>query len=214
MLQETTNGQYSETDYASSYHHMLFFLYHSPTYVSASEVVSLILTSLTKMCISQPLLICYILHPSQTPGKQNSSWNSLHSLLQPYVNSTVLYPNNVSSIHQHQKTNAQLKQLTSCGSLPLSNREIFFSFMSDQKMVPVCILEAVATTFSTIIGTLSSPCSLRSATKMEWRFEMIRKAALWSKERTGNNLPASSQVLKETKGNIYFIHLQLWAGMA
>uniref|UniRef100_A0A1A9ZIB0 Uncharacterized protein n=1 Tax=Glossina pallidipes TaxID=7398 RepID=A0A1A9ZIB0_GLOPL len=44
-------------------------------------------------------------------------------------------------------------------------------------MVPVCILEAVATTFSTIIGTLSNPCSLRSATRIEWRFEIMRKAA-------------------------------------
>jgi hypothetical protein len=105
---------------------------------------------------------------------------------------------------QHQQTGACLQQLTSCGSLPLSNREIFFSFMSDQKMVPLCILEAVATTFSTMMGTLSSPCSLRSATKMEWRFEMMRKAALWSKQRP-EMLHQLHHKFKEIRGNIYFI---------
>lgn len=83
--------------------------------------------------------------------------------------------------------NSQIKGfriLTSWGSLPRSSREIFFSFMSDQNIVPVCIFEAVATTFSTIIGTLSKPCSFRSATNIEWRFEMIRKAAVWSEMHT------------------------------
>ena len=103
--------------------------------------------------------------------------NSLVLVPQSYIQ--IMSPATVcNSIQQHQETATCLKQLTSVGSLPLSNREIFFSFMSDQKMVPLCILEAVATTFSTMIGTLSSPCSLRSATKMEWRFEMMRKAAL------------------------------------
>lgn len=71
---------------------------------------------------------------------------------------------------------------TSLGSLLLSSRDIFLSFMSDQNMVPVCMFDAVATTFSTIIGTRSRPCSLRSATSIEWRLEIIRNAALWSKE--------------------------------
>lgn len=46
-------------------------------------------------------------------------------------------------------------------------------------MVPVCMLEAVATTFSTLMGTLSRPCSLRSATRMECLLEMMRKALVW-----------------------------------
>lgn len=68
--------------------------------------------------------------------------------------------------------------LTSLGSLLLSNLDIFLSFMSDQNIVPVCMLDAVATTFSTMIGTRSRPCSLRSATSIECRLEMIKNAAL------------------------------------
>lgn len=71
-----------------------------------------------------------------------------------------------------------LNLLTSFGSLLLSSLEIFFSFMSDQNIVPVCIFDAVATTFSTMIGTRSRPCSLRSATNIEWRLEIIKNAAL------------------------------------
>jgi len=121
-------------------------------------------------------------------------------------------PTIVCNIMQHhQETGACLKQLTSCGSLPLSNREIFFSFMSDQKMVPVCILEAVATTFSTMIGTLSSPCSLRSATKMEWRFEMMRKAALWSK--MARNAPSTSPQVLRRKEVIFYLFIYLFTTM-
>lgn len=47
-------------------------------------------------------------------------------------------------------------------------------------MVPVCILDAVATTFSTIIGTLSRPFSFKSAIRIECLFEMIKKAPLSS----------------------------------
>ncbi len=68
--------------------------------------------------------------------------------------------------------------LTSSVVFPRSSLEIFFNFISDQKMVPVRILEAVATTFSTAIGTRSRPCSFKSATKIECLFEMIKNAAL------------------------------------
>lgn len=128
----------------------------------------MLLMSLIKMYISHLFYVCNVLYLSQPPGKQHKSWNSLQNLQQPQSYIQIKSPAIVcNSMQHHQETGTCLKQLTSCGSLPLSNREIFFSFMSDQKMVPVCILEAVATTFSTMIGTLSSPCSLRSATKME-----------------------------------------------
>ncbi|KAJ8877702.1 hypothetical protein PR048_022157 [Dryococelus australis] len=83
-------------------------------------------------------------------------------------------------LQQHEAVGAVL-----CGHLysvepPRSSLEIFLSFMSDQKMVPVCMLDAVATTFSTVMGTLSRPCSFRSATRMECRFEITRYADEWS----------------------------------
>lgn len=52
--------------------------------------------------------------------------------------------------------------------------------MSDQNIDPLCILDAVATTFSTAIGTRSKPCSFRSASRIECLLEMMRNAALWS----------------------------------
>lgn len=70
------------------------------------------------------------------------------------------------------------KIITSLGSLPQSSLNIFFSFMSDQNIVPVCIFDVVATTFSTITGTLSKLCSCRSAITIECRFEIIKNAAL------------------------------------
>lgn len=74
--------------------------------------------------------------------------------------------------------------LTSLGSLLLSSLDIFLSFMSDQNIVPECIFDAVATTFSTIIGIRSRPCSLRSATNIECRLDIIRNAALWSDKKS------------------------------